>query len=231
MGKQNNNGGDRSTLTNLNNDGLMPFPPGMGGGGTSGESTFAEDQTSLTPQIMPRPATMPNPRQEEAAGWEGFRVGSQDQHGHSERIWVRIQPGHARQMSTIVNLHAFPYRDQGDLLRHALDRHLKFLQGLTPMPSVTKQVDVILEILREEEFQADFRTVFDKLTKQVQHYVQLGADNEARGLVGRIRQNIEDMPAGPWRRRYLEELNEKYGYLIRNARGINLARFDNGDDD
>ena len=167
---------------------------------------------------LPTPPANQNP-----LSWQGFRVASQDQHGHSERIWFRAQPGHVRQLRSVVALRIWPYRDAGDLLRHALDRHLKWLESLAPIPSVTKQVDAILEILREEEFNTDFRTVFDKLQQQIAVYVSMGSDGEAREMVNRVRQYIDDMPNGNWRRRYIEEIDSRFGHLKTNARPVGLS--------
>lgn len=172
------------------------------------------------------PTPTPASSQPATISWQGFRVPSQDQHGHSERIFFRVQPGHARQIQSIVQLSVWPYRDTGDLLRHALDRHLKFLDSLLPIPSVTKQVDAIMEVLREEEFNTDFRSLFDKLQQQVSVYVGMGSEREARSLVVRVKQYIVDMPQGDWKRRYESELEERFGHLITNARGVKLTDSD-----
>ena len=96
-----------------------------------------------------------------------FRVHASDKKGHSARRWFRLQPGHDQMLSEIVASRKFPYRDAGDIVRHAVKRHLDWLETLEPIPSVTKQVDIILDLMRQEEFQRDFQTVMDKLREQV----------------------------------------------------------------
>jgi len=58
---------------------------------------------------------------------ESFRVGGSDAKGHNVRMFFRTQPGHGHQCDSIIQSKIFPYRRKGDLLRHALHRHLQWL--------------------------------------------------------------------------------------------------------
>jgi len=145
---------------------------------------------------------------------EEFRVPANDTNGHSERAWFRIQPGHDRQLDTIAGSSAFPYRSKGDIIRHAVRRHLDWLETLAPVPSVTAQVDAIIEIVREEEFNEDFRQVFDRLSERIGSYVGVGQVDRAKSLVSRVMNQIESMPDGGWRDQYMSELNSRFGYLM-----------------
>lgn len=159
--------------------------------------------------------------------WQGFRISSQDLHGHSTRMWVRVQPAVARQVGSIVQLQAWPYRDTGDLMRHALDRHLHWLEGLAPIPSITHQVDAINALLAENEFSTEFALVFERMQKQISNYIGIEAEGEARGLVLAIRQYVADMPDGGWKRRYLKEIEERFGHLVAGTgRGISLSQYE-----
>lgn len=158
--------------------------------------------------------------------WRGFRVPSKDHHGHSERVWTSIQPGHARMLATIQGTKYYPYRVVGDIIRHAIDRHIRWLEGIQAVPSVTAQVDAIMELLREDEFATDFRTLFDKLQTQVQIYVGLGANPEAMTLVKKVEEFVDGMPdEDPWKERYVNELKARFGHLLQNARGVSMADF------
>lgn len=145
---------------------------------------------------------------------EDFRVPANDTHGHSEREWFRVQPGHDRQIDTIVGSRAFPYRSKGDLIRHAVVRHLDWLETLAPIPSVTRQVDAIIQIVREEEFHADFNEVFELLSERVGRYLAQGNVDQARSLVSRVHADIDRMPHGVWRDQYLREINARWGNLF-----------------
>ena len=151
---------------------------------------------------------------------EDFRVPANDTQGHSEREWFRIQPGHDRQIDTIVGGRVFPYRSKGDLIRHAVVRHLIWLETLAPIPSVTKQVDAIIEIVREEEFNSDFKDVFERLSERVGGYMAQGQVSQARSLVSRVRDNIDRMPPGLWRDQYLSEIHSRWGSLFEMNTGV-----------
>ena len=151
---------------------------------------------------------------------EDFRVPANDTNGHSEREWFRIQPGHDRQIDTIVGGRVFPYRSKGDLIRHAVVRHLAWLETLAPIPSVTRQVDAIIEIIREEEFNSDFKDVFERLAERVGSYMSQGQVSQARSIVSRVKNNIDRMPAGLWRDQYLAEINSRWGSLFEMNTGV-----------
>ena len=111
----------------------------------------------------------------------------------------------------------FPYRTKGDLLRHALSRHVKWLETLAPMKSVTAEVDAIMEIMRDEEFYNDFVLVFDKLGERVSNHMSGGSDGEARRLLLVTLKHIDSMPEGHWKKKYQREVENKYGHILKSA--------------
>lgn len=147
---------------------------------------------------------------------DDFRIPASDTKGHSVGVTFRVQPGHYQQIGAILGSKAFPYRSIGDLVRHALTRHLRWLDAQGPVPSVVKQVDAIMEVMRNDEFQADFHRLFDFSSKQVSHALTHNQPDRARALVRRAKSHIDDMPDGYWKDEYLREFEEKYGYLLRS---------------
>ena len=145
---------------------------------------------------------------------EDFRVPASDTHGHATGMTFRIQPGHERQLRSASNSGLFPYRTIGDVLRHAVKRHLDWLDTLSPVPSVTKEVDNILEIIREDEFRADYKHVLEALGRNIAQSLVAGEVDRARAMIIRIRSGVENMPEGYWRDKYMGEINNKYGYLL-----------------
>lgn len=152
-----------------------------------------------------------------------FRVPANDTQGHSSRVWARIQPGHDRQLDIVVTSKWFPYRSKGDVIRHAIKRHLDWLETLAPMPSTTKQVDAVLALMKEEEANEDFRLVFDSLGAKIAKMLTDGKIDRAKSLAAQVASNIDDMPDGYWRDQYKEELNRRFGYLLKNQGGQSPA--------
>ena len=161
-----------------------------------------------------------------------FRVPASDAKGHATRLWFRCQPGHAHQLEMIIQTRRFPYRTKGDLLRHALVRHFHYLEAIAPIPSVTAEVDAILEILRDEEFSSDFIFMFDKLGSQISKHIGEGSVGEARRLLLAVQNRIEGMPDCYWKDKYKSELSTRYGHLISSAPTASLrGRAGAGGDD
>jgi hypothetical protein len=143
-----------------------------------------------------------------------FYVPASDGKGHSERIWARIQPGYDRQMSVILNSKWFPYRSKGDIIRHALARHLSYLETLAPVPSITTQVDAISEIVREDEFNKEFEDIIKKLQDTVGYYLAQGQTGRAGSLVSRVLHRVELMPESDWKDMYLKAITDRFGNLV-----------------
>ena len=152
-----------------------------------------------------------------------FRIAATDTKGHSTRHYFRTIPMMASLVQQIVESREFPYRRKGDLLRHALHRHVKWLATLAPIPTVMGQVEIILEILREQEMNRDFSNVFTQLEERIEAHRKGGENNEAARLVLVILTHIEDMPDGFWKGKYQERMKVEYGELLKKAKRANLG--------
>jgi len=152
-----------------------------------------------------------------------FRIPASDTKGHSARLWFRAIPAMARQMEQVVQSKAFPYRTKGDLLRHALHRHMSWLGRQDDITSVSGQVDVILEIMRDEEANNDFQAVFSRLGERVTQHLTRGSTREAQRLILTVKRHIDRMPEGFWKDRYKEELMDRYGELANGGTRANLG--------
>lgn len=146
-----------------------------------------------------------------------FRIPASDTKGHNIRNWFRCMPAMARQVEQVIQSKVFPYRTKGDLFRHALHRHMHWLSTIGEVPSVSKQVDVILEIMRDEEMSNDFSLVFEKMEERISSHMASSSLGEATRLVIRICAIIDEMPDGFWKDKYAKQIKDKYGNLIKNT--------------
>ena len=130
----------------------------------------------------------------------------------------------ARQVEMVIQGKQFPYRTKGDIFRHALHRHVKWLMAQADIPSVMGQVDTIMEILRDEESASDFSLVFDKLGERISAHLSGGSEGEARRLVLLVYRHVEDMPDGYWKEKYQGEIKGRYGHILKGAKtaGLNM---------
>lgn len=153
-----------------------------------------------------------------------FKVPASDTKGHSTRMWFRCVPSMGRQVEEIVQSRAFPYRVRGDLLRHALHRHMNWLRSVGPVKTVSGQVDAILEIMREEEMNGDFEVVFTTLEKRIDGYLKAGDEREAARLVLMVSGHIKEMPDGFWKGRYEGRLKDRFGDMLKKAAKLDLGK-------
>ena len=142
-----------------------------------------------------------------------FNVPSVDNKGHSERLTVRMPPGYLRELEVIMNSKMLPYGSKGDIIRHGIKRHLNYVRGLAPFPSVFAQTLAIEEIVREEEFYQQFVSTFDSLNSAVSQAIGQGEPKRATALIAKVKAKINDMPEGPWRDKWLKRLKADFGHV------------------
>jgi len=150
-----------------------------------------------------------------------FIVPAEDSKGHSSRAWFRLQSGHDRQLDIVLKSRRFGYRTKGDIIRHAVVRHLRWLDSLEAIPSVTAQVDAVQEVLRDHLFQQEFVGTFNMIGNVVNMHLSLGAPDEAAKLVASLKAHLELMPDGFWKEKYLAEIDSRYGRLL-EGKGVKL---------
>lgn len=172
---------------------------------------------------------MPNLKLVDKQDLEDFQIPASDTKGHSARHWFRCIPAMARQVEQIIQARTFPYRTKGDLLRHALHRHMRWLNNINPTPTVSGQVDAILEIMRDEEMNNDFALVFNKVDERINNHIMLGENKEASRLVLVIQSHVNRMPEGFWKGKYKAKIAEKYGMLIKGTERASIGDMDDED--
>lgn len=155
-----------------------------------------------------------------------FIIPASDTKGHSARHWFRCIPAMARQVEQIIQSKKFPYRTKGDLLRHALHRHMGWLVSIESMITVSGQVDAMLEIMRDEEMSNDFALVFEKMGERIAQHMSANSQREAARLVLTIQACVREMPEGFWKSRYKEQIKERYGSLIKGTDKCKLGEID-----
>lgn len=164
---------------------------------------------------------------------EDFIIPAQDTKGHSERIFVRCQPGHVRDLNVIVNSKRFPFKTSGDILRLAIKQMIQELSRMEPIPSVAQQVNTVIQLVRDEQFHQEFNECFDQIARSMDRYINGGAKDQARRLLIKIKNQFDEMPDGYWKVKYLKELGVRYkDYLhgvdlMKSVRTITPAQAEN----
>lgn len=147
-----------------------------------------------------------------------FIIPARDSKGESMRVWVRIQPGHDRALSVILNSKKFPFKTTGDILRWCVHRGLAKLEKMEGLPSVTQQVEAMLGVLRDEEFQLEFQAVLALTNNVIQRHVAEGSLGEARRVIAKLKSDIDKMPEGYWRTKYQTAIRTQFGHLLNDEK-------------
>lgn len=148
-----------------------------------------------------------------------FIIPGSDHQGHSERLYFRVQPQHARAGSKILSAHKFPFRTMGDLMRWSYVRGLKVLDKLEPMPGFMGAADAINEVLKQEMYMQEFKSMFNTMQGVVQSHLANGAKGEARKLLSICLHHIRNIDEAYWKKKCEEELKGRFGHLLEGGDG------------
>jgi len=149
---------------------------------------------------------------------EEFNIAASDDRGHNAKIVFNVQPFIAKQAQQFVESRRFPYADKSALYRHGTYRHLKFLASLEGnVKTVMGQINVINKLFDDEEQSAAFQSTFQRLSSLISHYVGANEKIQAVRLITDVKQYLNEMPEGFWKRKYLEELDAKHGGFIKDV--------------
>lgn len=147
---------------------------------------------------------------------EEYIIPGQDMNGNSVREWCRVVPLLDRAMDILHGSRKFPFKSKGDLMRWCIKTGVERLDAMEPVTgSVLMQCEAMLGILRDEELNHAFLTVFQTMVSTIGMHVQAQALGEARRVVSTMQHQISRMQDGYWRQRYLKELEEKFGHLMK----------------
>lgn len=161
---------------------------------------------------------------------EDFIIPGQDANGNSMRLYCRVVPLLDRAVDKIVGTKKFPFYTKGDLVRWCVHEGVKVLESLEPANgSVLAQVDAMHAIIRDEMLNHGYTSVFESMSTTIGMHVQANELGEARRLVAMIKSRVEAMDDGYWRRRYLQEMDKRFGYLLHGDKVVGAGMGDHED--
>ena len=143
-----------------------------------------------------------------------FRVPASDHKGHNERFNFKAPAAMVRQLEVVVRHAGLPYRFPSEVVRHALLRHFKWLESVSPVPTVSNQLSAMMEIIQDEEFAAEFMVMFNKAQERVMVRMNEGDTIGTRAFLLRIWQHVDGMPQGEWKDKYQSEFKRRFGHIV-----------------
>ncbi len=154
-----------------------------------------------------------------------FIVAPSDTRGVSYRLTFRVAPDMEKAVDQVVASNRFPFNTRGDILRWCIREGLKILEGLEPIPSVSKRLDMLSMVLSEENAHAEYMTIFDHLESSVEKYLADQAPEQAFRVLALAKHQFDQMPDGYWRSRYLKELANRFAHLLTSGKPIHIVPY------
>ena len=147
---------------------------------------------------------------------DSFIIPAGDDRGHSTRLQFRCSPAYGRRIDEVVQFRKFPYKTHSDLLRHALDRHLKYLDEEAPELELDMAtIDVINRIINRKREEIDFMNSIESLTQTVYDFVKKEAHQKARETLRETLEVVDQVQDEYLRDSYKDEIKKRFGYLMR----------------
>lgn len=143
-----------------------------------------------------------------------YIVPGQDHHGHSVRVWCRVQPSVDHEIDAIVSSKNWPFRVKGDFVRWAIWEGIKRLEKMKPVPgSMIVVAETIMETCKSSEMWLKFRSSIDAAEHTVKSFMEANNEQEALKLLSQIRSEVLKLEEAPWREQYLQEFDKRFGIL------------------
>jgi len=158
-----------------------------------------------------------------------FVVPSSDSKGKSAQVQFRAQPGHMRQAEILLQSRAFPwYRTLSDMLRHALLRHIIYLESLEPNPdSMLWKLIAMDEVLKDQEIDSAFDKTFSVLDESIRRHMNAGDEDRARKLIYAMWGIIQSASGDDGlKKSYSSRMQKQYGHLLPKEGPLSFADMD-----
>ena len=171
-----------------------------------------------------------------------FKTQASDSRGHSEKLnQIRVPGQIAARLSEVISSGIWKgyYVNVTDIQRHAVIRHLKWLDSISPdyLSFWDREIELMMAFLVEEERRAQHFEMFDKLDALIQSHVRRGevqitpdglvGDQDwidyIQGYLSRLRVRIDSLDKDqPLTRIYQKRFRENYGDIIKNMPKVKL---------
>lgn len=143
-----------------------------------------------------------------------YQIPAQDNKGHSVKKTVRIPPQLEMQIEIVMGSKKFPYRTDGELMRHALVDHLQRLSSSTVIPNnMMGQLMTIIEMVQIEEEKKEFSEVVDRVVKAVNDLTTTGNNSKAQELMDKVLTEVEKINDAYWRKKYRDEIARRLNHV------------------
>lgn len=197
-----------------------------GGGRSAGGGKFH----IVAPATSPGETTGSGQKYDESEFLVGGRGNSA---GETEKEIFKIHEGYVIQSRRVVDSHVFPYQSLSDLYRHAVIRHIDYLNALEPgviHKGLLHQLKQINEVVAWEQRQVHFTNTIDKIASLVSDVLELPNGKRQVGTILRkIRKHIDQTDDDFYRAHFERMFRERFGNLL--AAGLGALEISGQEED
>lgn len=151
-------------------------------------------------------------------------VPASDGNGHAARQQFRIMPAMARIVGKIISTGKW-FKTQDEFYRWAVWQGIREIYRREEKPAILHQIQAAVEILRDEEYHQEFDQMMEHMRSVVSTHMAHGNRGEAMKLTGKIRHQLDCLPDGEWKVRWMERFQRDFGYLLQ-AEGVPLGQLE-----
>lgn len=153
------------------------------------------------------------------ASLDSFVVPARDERGGTVHTNFFMPPYLERQMLIAVKSDRFPYLNQGDLIRHAVHRHLRWLTDIrkTLDPHISQVLEAMAEASRDYDYQTRSREVFEHIDRQVDQAITRGHTHEAVRLLAMMKSRIDTAQLSPRQEEVRRLTIERYSQVLHSS--------------
>jgi hypothetical protein len=150
--------------------------------------------------------------------------------GASSKEWFRISPEMDRAIDIVIQRRVFPFQTKSDLVRHAIMRELEFLHRVAP--NMPKHLLVACRAMNlacgDERIKSETEHSFKRMEEQVRQHLELGDEGEATRVIAQMKAQLDDVPEGAWKRRFVKKFWADYGHHLQVAANASAAAASSG---
>lgn len=177
-----------------------------------GQRTYSPNQAPGIPYIEANPDTGEMPLDH----IDTFVVPGRDEKGAFNKVTFQLPPWMLQQAQIICNSRRFPYLEVGDMVRHALARHIKFCVNIRQSlpPSIVSVLEAMMEASRHNDLRIRSHEAYVEIEKQISRCMVRGETMEAVRMINVILQMLQGVPTSPAITGLTKRLQDQFNYVI-----------------
>jgi hypothetical protein len=158
-----------------------------------------------------------------------WAIPSYNKRGQSTRVQIKLPPEYESAYRVLIERGGFPYLTMEDAFRHAIYRHLSWLNAIRELRPATAYTAAltVCHLMKDEMLKSQIEEAIDPFCKRLREYLDNGYVEAASVLLTRVLAAIQEVPQGPQRDQLEKAMTANAGRIqteVENRRALMLAK-------